>query len=149
METYYKVLIVDDDDDDFLLMQDAFHELKMEHHLEHKKDGSELIDYLKYLKERCLALPDLIILDINMPKIDGIKALTWLKNQKEFCHIPVIIYTTSSSIEQNRNCMQLGAQAFVSKCQEYSKLLCFVQGLDDFIRHTEKCALLLAERNVN
>src|ERR1700741_3643337 len=96
------ILMADDDADDRMMMKEALEENNFSHSLEFVEDGAELLDYLykrgKFVSEK-LIRPNLIILDLNMPKVDGREALSQIKSNLNFKRIPVIVLTTSRAEE--------------------------------------------------
>ena len=94
--TQHIVLLVEDDADDVLFMRDAF-SVNTNIKLIHEKNGFEALAYLKDLKAKTAILPCLIIMDINMPKLNGKQLLSILKNDNDFQFIPMIVFTTSSN----------------------------------------------------
>ena len=97
----YTILMADDDDEDCLLVRDALALNVIPHDLRTVPDGVELLDYLdrrgKYEDRRHSPRPDLILLDLNMPRKDGREALGELKADRRWRHIPIVVLTTSTS----------------------------------------------------
>lgn len=121
------ILLVDDDADDRLLMQDAFEEIQMDCQLHQAEDGSELMDYL-YRKGKFSHLageiyPEVILMDLNMPRKDGRQALQEVKSNERFRHIPIVVFSTSKSPDDIARSYQLGANSFVVKPVSFEKLL--------------------------
>lgn len=118
--------MIDDDADDRYLTKTAFEENKIECDLQFVEDGSEVFDFLhrrgKY-NEVSGDLPNLILLDLNMPKKNGRQVLKEIKNSPPFQHIPVIIFTTSKSPDDVRSMYINGASSFVTKPSSFDKLL--------------------------
>jgi CheY-like chemotaxis protein len=92
----HTILLVEDDPDDVQLVTEALSELSSITIVD-KKNGLDALHYLEELKEKNNRMPCLIILDINMPVLDGKKLLAILKNENAFQSIPVIVFTTSSN----------------------------------------------------
>ena len=132
----YKILVTDDDDDDFFLIKQAFWDLDIDVDLKQIKDGRELIEYLSTLqeKEKKGSLPDLIVLDINMPVMGGLEALKLLRSNRAYEKVPIFMYTTSNSIEERNKCMQTGATAYFTKANTYEQVLTFVNNISRFIK---------------
>lgn len=105
------VWIVDDDEDDQLFIRSAFQEGEPSINALSLLDGEELLPKLA----KCLKLPRLILLDINMPRKDGFETLAELRSVPEFAEVPVIMLTTSSDEEDRRRSLALGAQQFLTK----------------------------------
>lgn len=113
------VYLVDDDEDDCYLAQQALRpqatcEIKTFH------DGQELITFLSTHDN--LPLPTLILLDLNMPMLNGFETLTLLKEQERWAHIPVVVLTTSDDHADKSKCKALGAEAFLTKPANYRTL---------------------------
>ncbi len=113
------ILMADDDEDDRLLTNDALLESRLSNQLVFVQDGEELLDYLyrrgKYQDEEQYPMPGLILLDLNMPKLDGREALKVIKEDAELCTIPVIILTTSKADKDILQSYQMGANSFITK----------------------------------
>ncbi|MEP7204781.1 MAG: response regulator [Candidatus Saccharibacteria bacterium] len=111
------ILMADDDDDDFLLTERALRASGLRNHLVRVLDGEELLDYLhardKY--KQTAVRPGLILLDLNMPRMDGSEALLEIKSSPEFRDIPVIIFTTSKDEDDIYRSYQLGGNSFIAK----------------------------------
>lgn len=128
----FRILIADDDEDDYFILKSAFDEL-IQHEISVVCDGQQLLDYLQLKKDLKLKFPDLILLDINMPRMDGIKALEILKSTELLKNIPVVMYTTSNDNDQKKMCEELGAQGFISKVSSHEELISFVQSMNVFL----------------
>ncbi len=109
----YNLFLVDDDEDDIYLARLTFNEHFSNWKLTTFGDGQELIDYLT--EPTTHALPDLIILDLNMPRLTGFETLNLVKQHPRWNRIPVAILTTSSNPEDRTRSEELGAGAFISK----------------------------------
>jgi len=121
------VLIVDDDEDDRDLFCDAVNIVDSSIKCIMARNGEEA---LEGLKRRTLPTPDLIFLDLNMPRLNGMQCLKVLKKDSYFEHIPIVIYTTSKLKEDEKAAMQAGAADFVTKptsltelCEAISEIL--------------------------
>lgn len=133
----FKILIADDDEDDFFLMKSAFNESGENHQLDHVKDGQSLLDYLYNVVKNNEAYPDLILLDINMPRIDGMLALELLKSSDIFSSIPVIMCTTAWGEEIEHNCRVMGASGFITKGAGYTKVVEMVEAINYYLHQKE------------
>ncbi len=109
-----KILLVDDDPDDRMIFQDAFETLKAVQNISTAKDGKEALDMLEKQPPGA-DLPVLIVLDLNMPKMNGTETLKNLKQNQRFRQIPVIIYSTSINPLEKEKCMELGAHSYITK----------------------------------
>ncbi len=115
--------MADDDADDRTLASIAFNELNTEHELEFATDGQELLDQLMSKVKKKSMLPDLILLDLNMPRKDGRVALKEIKTNPALRHLDVIIFSTSASEDDKRNTLGIGAKNYFVKPADYTKLL--------------------------
>ncbi len=135
-ESMISVHMCDDDPDDRLLFKDAMEEANMLNEVSFTRDGQDLLDFLnrtgehKDLKNK--PLPDIILLDLNMPRKDGREALREIKSNKKFKHIPVVILTTSKQDEDILKSYNLGANSFISKPVTFEKLVDLVSKLSEY-----------------
>ncbi|HKU51611.1 MAG TPA: response regulator [Nitrospira sp.] len=113
------ILLADDDPDDRLLTRDAFEESRLRNVLEMVEDGEELMDYLQgrgqYAGAEAKPRPNLILLDLNMPRKDGREALKEIKSCPELRNIPVVVLTTSKAEEDILRTYDLGVNSFIVK----------------------------------
>lgn len=120
------ILMADDDADDRMLMKEALEENKLMNTLSFVEDGAELMDYLykkgRFLLEETL-WPGLILLDLNMPRLDGREALRLIKSDPALRRIPVVILTTSKADEDVRRTYDLGVNSYISKPAKFSDLV--------------------------
>ncbi|MEZ5817381.1 MAG: response regulator [Hyphomicrobiaceae bacterium] len=127
------ILIAEDDPDDRLLMRDAFSESRFTHPIAFVENGVELLQYVRGEPPfEGRPYPGLILLDLNMPKMDGRTALMHLKTDSTFKRIPVIVLTTSSAEDDIQRTYDLGVTAYVSKPGSHKGLLELVASLNDF-----------------
>jgi len=117
------ILLVEDDEDDYLLTLAAFRELGIESHLKRVKNGEELMRFLNKSNApagpETTPKPSLILLDLNMPKMDGHKALSLIKSDPDLRRIPVTILTTSQAPADILETYQLGGNSFIQKAVSY------------------------------
>ncbi len=113
MKNLFRVLIVDDDQDEILLFKDSLQDLYPSVEVIYENDGHRILPLLEASSQH--KLPDLILLDLNMPRIHGFEVLSWIKSQKEYQRIPTVIFSSSSSREDQKKSRQLGADDFMSK----------------------------------
>lgn len=130
------ILMVDDDDDDFFLVKEALKENGTHNHLRQLTDGDELLDYLlkrgRFSDTQDWFSPELILLDLNMPRKDGRQALAQIKSDPSFCKIPVIVFTTSNATEDIRRCYELGANKYIKKPESFDLL---VELMETLVKH--------------
>lgn len=105
-------LLVDDDIDDVLIFQETLKKIDESIHFFYVSNGKEAIDFLT---EHAGHLPQIIFLDINMPKMDGKECLKLIKQDENLKHLPVIMYTTSSQSKDIEEAMMGGALCFITK----------------------------------
>lgn len=120
------ILMADDDPDDRMLTKDALSENKLANDLHFVEDGEELLDYLyqrgKY-NERNAPKPGLILLDLNMPKLDGREALKVIKSDPQLKRIPIVVLTTSKAEEDILKTYDLGVNSFITKPVTFDDLV--------------------------
>ncbi|MBQ4801166.1 response regulator [Pseudoalteromonas sp. MMG006] len=113
------ILMADDDEDDRLLTQDALAESRVLNELHFVEDGVELLEYLerrgKFEDKTTSPRPGLILLDLNMPRMDGREALEAIKGNPNLKGIPVVILTTSKQEEDMVKGYNLGAASYITK----------------------------------
>jgi CheY-like chemotaxis protein len=130
------VLLVDDDPDDRFLIQEAVSEAGLQIMLEQAQDGQELIDYLchqgKYTNGRAGPRPDLILLDLNMPRKDGREALAEIKANEKLQMIPIVVLTTSSSPDDIRQAYCLGVSSYLTKPVSFDGLVEMMKVLGEY-----------------
>ncbi len=135
--------MADDDGDDCLLVGSAFQEIGIAHDLRFIADGQELLDYLYneggFTDPGKYPRPDLILLDLNMPLIDGRKALAKIKSDPQLKDIPILILTTSREERDIELTRQAGASSFLCKPEEFKDL---TEMLEKF------CTAILHDSNI-
>ena len=122
------ILICDDDGDDRMLTQQAFEDAHISNELRFVEDGEEMLDYVyqrgPYSGETGSApRPGLILLDLNMPKMDGREALRHIKSDSTLHDIPVVILTTSNLDADVIKSYRLGVNSFITKPVTFSGLV--------------------------
>jgi two-component system, response regulator len=116
------ILIADDDSDDCYLIRLAFEDCKIDNPIVFFKNGQEIVDYINQPEPIEKMSIGLIILDLNMPKMDGREALHKLKSNPLWRKIPVVVMTTSKAMEDVQKCYDLGANSFITKPSSYDDL---------------------------
>ena len=119
------ILYAEDDYDDFESVKEALDQLSKNYSLHHAKDGREAVEYLKNNPDD---LPDLVVLDLNMPVMDGKEVLQWIKNEDSLKQIPVMVFTTSSREDDVKLCQKYFC-SFFRKPTLYRDLLHVVQAM--------------------
>jgi two-component system, chemotaxis family, response regulator Rcp1 len=113
----FRILIADDDEEDVLLAKELFDLHQLPVVVNDVPDGQYLMDFLKHQGEyrEVKELPQLIILDLNMPRKNGFEALKEIKQDAVFCKIPVVVLSTSKTTTDIEKAYCLGANCFVTK----------------------------------
>ena len=122
-EPFHRILLADDDNDDCLLFTDALNDLPLATHLTTVRHGEDLMLHL-YAKNE---LPDLLFLDLNMPRKTGFECLTEIKQSEKLRSIPVIIFSTSYAPEIVDLLYKNGAQHYVCKPNSFKQLAEVIQ----------------------
>ncbi|TMP28393.1 two-component system response regulator [Pseudoalteromonas rubra] len=121
------ILMADDDEDDRLLTQDALQESRVLNNLNFVHDGVELLAYLNneppFEDKTAYPRPSIILLDLNMPRMDGREALQKIKADPTLRSIPVVILTTSKEEEDKLRGYDLGAASYISKPVNFDGLV--------------------------
>ena len=126
------VLLVEDDPGDVLMTREAFEEY-LHNRLDVVSDGSEALAYLRREGEYADApRPDLILLDLNLPRRDGREVLAEIKADDSLRHIPVIVLTTSRADEDVLRSYQLHANAYVTKPVDFDGFIEAIRQIDHF-----------------
>lgn len=118
-EEYLNIAIADDDEDDRFLFLEAFDELKINTKVNTFEDGVYLMDYLN--KEDA-KLPEVLFLDLNMPRKTGIECLKEIRSNPKYKDVSIAIYSTSSSEEDIENTFILGANIYIKKPSDFNSL---------------------------
>ena len=116
---YTFIILADDDEDDRMLFTDAFEELKISTKVETFNDGEQLINYLN---DSASVLPDILFLDLNMPKKNGLECLREIKANDAFRNMAVAIYSTSSSEDHIEETFVTGANIYIKKPNDFKVL---------------------------
>ncbi len=116
---YMHIILADDDEDDRLFFTDAFEELKINTKVKTYNDGAELMDYLN---NEDSILPEILFLDLNMPKKNGLECLHEIKANPRFGNIAIAIYSTSSSEEHIEETFVNGANIYIKKPNDFNTL---------------------------
>jgi CheY-like chemotaxis protein len=127
------VLLVEDDPGDELMTREAFEHNKVRNTLHVVRDGAEALDFLYRRAEHAEApRPDLILLDLNLPKRDGREVLQEIKSEPDLAAIPVVVLTTSSAEEDILRSYSLHANAYVTKPVDFDQFINAIRQIDDF-----------------
>ncbi len=130
------ILMVDDDEDDRLLTEKALRKNRVSNPILFLNDGEELLDYLKqkgkFTAPESSVRPCFILLDLNMPRVDGRKALGIIKADPALKKIPIVILTTSQAEEDIVKSYNLGANSFITKPVNFDNLVLLMESLKHY-----------------
>ncbi|MFC6010425.1 response regulator [Nocardia lasii] len=127
------ILLVEDDPGDELMTREAFEDNKIGNTLHVVRDGQEALDFLYRNGEHTEApRPDLILLDLNLPKYDGRQVLERIKADPELSLIPVVVLTTSAAEEDILRSYKLHANAYVTKPVDLDQFIAAIRQIDEF-----------------
>jgi len=126
------VLVVEDDEDDQEFIALAFNKATSKHKLHITNNGQEALEYLSNLSLQ--HLPCLIVLDLNMPVLDGVQTLEALKKMDRYQDIPKVIFTTSDSSDDRAKCLAIGANGFVVKPHNMKEIVNTIENLLHYCR---------------
>lgn len=124
------ILIVEDSEDDFDATKRAFDKANLRNPIHHAISGEEALNYLKKKDEHCC--PGLILLDLNMPGIDGRQTLRLIKQDPEMKKIPVVVLTTSDDERDVQSCYDLGANTYIQKPVDFDGLIGAIKQLKEY-----------------
>ena len=128
-----EVLLVEDDPGDVLMTREAFEDNKVANQLHVVYDGTSALEFLRKQGEHADApTPDLILLDLNLPRMDGREVLAEVKNDPALRQIPVVVLTTSEAEEDVLRSYDLHANAYVTKPVDFERFIEVVRKIDEF-----------------
>ena len=113
-----RILLVDDSDDDIFLVREAFKESGVAHRIDAISDGEQALNFLREDGNR----PDVVLLDINMPRFSGFDVLEWVQSDPQLREIPIVMLTTSEQPEDVRRATEGGARDYFRKPVEFRQL---------------------------
>jgi CheY-like chemotaxis protein len=127
------VLLVEDDEGDVLMTREALDEGKILNRLHVAGDGVDALAFLRREGRHADApRPDLVLLDLNLPRVDGRQVLCEIKADEDLRRIPVVVLTTSDAEEDVLGSYDLHANAFVSKPVDFDRFVTVIRKIDDF-----------------
>ena len=126
------ILLVEDNPGDVELTEDALCRSKVAVKVSVVSDGEDAMEFLRRPREQNDAGPDLVLLDLNLPRKDGMEVLREMRADPDLKHIPVVILTTSEAERDILASYQLGANCFISKPVDLSEFRKVVESIDDF-----------------
>ena len=122
--TQLNILLADDDKDDCLFFKEAVTEFIPSDHFTAVHDGEQL---MQLLLNETNKLPDILFLDLNMPRKNGFECLTEIKQNKKLQHLPVVIFSTSSSHDNMSTLFKTGADVYIRKPGNFAQLVKVIQ----------------------
>lgn len=128
-----EILLVEDNPGDIILTKEAFAEAKIKNNIHIARDGEEALLYLSRQNgfEKAVE-PDLILLDLNLPKIDGREVLDNIKSDESLCHIPVVVLTSSESEQDILETYELHANSYVVKPINLEQFVSVINAIENF-----------------
>lgn len=133
------ILLVDDSENDLVLMRRAFTKAEFNNPLREVRNGEEAIAYLKgegvYEDRNQFPFPVVMILDLNMPRLNGFEVLSWVQTQPALKHLSIIILTASVRMEDVERAYDLGAHSFLVKPASLEKLVTMIRCLRDWLQY--------------
>lgn len=136
-KTDINILMVDDDEEDRQLLKDTFDELGFGNQVAFAENGEKALRYL----QQCViddCLPCLMILDLNMPRLNGKDVLRSVKSDQRLHHITVVIYSTSFNPTERDACLALGATSYVVKPVTYAQSVVIATEFHDLCHAVQK-----------
>jgi CheY-like chemotaxis protein len=128
-----EILLVEDNPGDARLTREALHEGRLLNNLHHVRDGVEALAFLKReAAHENAPLPDLMLLDLNLPRKDGREVLAEIKQDPRFQKIPVVVLTSSEAEQDILRSYELHANCYITKPVEFEKFLSIVRVIEDF-----------------
>lgn len=121
------ILLAEDREDDIVLIRKAFRQAGLNNPIYVVRDGEEAIEYLKgegkFSNREEYPLPDLVLLDLKMPKCDGFEVLRWIRQEAGMDNLRIIVLTSSESMADVNSAYQLGANSFLVKPLEFERFV--------------------------
>ena len=130
-----KILLVEDNENDIELTLNALQECRLSNEVQAVRDGAEALDFMYYrnkFKDREEGLPCVILLDLKMPRVDGIEVLRTLKGDPALRHVPIVMLTSSREERDLVLSYDLGVNAFVVKPVDFSQFVQAIRNLGMF-----------------
>ena len=127
------VLLVEDDEGDVLMTREAFEHYKIRNELHVVRDGEQAVQFLRHEGEYADSpRPDLVLLDLNLPRFDGRQVLAEIKSDENLRSIPVVVLTTSEAEEDIVRSYALHANAYVTKPVDFDRFIEVIRKIDEF-----------------
>ena len=131
-----RVLLVEDDLNDIVLTRRAFRKAELPEPIAIVEDGKQAVAYLgatgEFADRRAHPLPDLVLLDLKLPRMTGLEVLAWLRQQPSLQRLPVVVLTSSREISDVNRAYELGVNSYLSKPVTFDSLARIVSDLDRY-----------------
>ncbi|MFC2061018.1 response regulator [Elusimicrobiota bacterium] len=132
-EKSINILLVEDNPGDVRLAQEALKDSKLKNNLHVVTDGEQALEYLRQQENYSVAeLPDMILLDLNLPKKDGREVLVEIKEDPELKRIPVVVLTTSKSKQDIKKCYDSHVNCYITKPVDLEHFMKIVKSIEEF-----------------
>jgi CheY-like chemotaxis protein len=130
------ILVAEDREDDVLLIKRALMCMCMPHTVVTVEDGAEVISYLRgedsYANRAEYPLPDLLLLDLKMPRVDGFEVIEWVRGQPTLAALRILVLSSSNQMQDVNRAYQLGANSFLVKPNDFENFVRLSQTIQDF-----------------
>ncbi|MEO6852285.1 MAG: response regulator [Mucilaginibacter sp.] len=126
-----RILHIEDNEGDILLISEAFEENRLLNKINVIKDGEKAISFFENLTDE-EEIPDLVLLDLNLPKVNGIEVLAYIKDHEKYKTIPVIMITTSSSEPDIIRAYENHVNCYITKPIDVSDFMIAINKIEDF-----------------
>ncbi|WP_207591980.1 response regulator [Halomontanus rarus] len=128
-----EILLVEDNPGDVRLTQEAFEEGRIENTLHVVTDGLEALDFIYQRGEYAdVPHPDIVLLDLNLPRLNGDEVLEEVKSDEDHCHIPIVVLTSSKAEEDVVRSYELHANAYLTKPVDPDAFIEIIRSLEEF-----------------
>ena len=129
----WEILLVEDNPGDIRLTEEVLSETSLRHVLRVARDGEQALGMIRRIGEySALPEPDLVLLDLNLPRKDGRAVLTEIKADPSFSHIPILVLSTSRADRDVRDCYRLHANAYLQKPLDLDAFAELMRGIEEF-----------------
>ncbi|WPY97705.1 response regulator [Christiangramia sp. OXR-203] len=128
MKRKLNILFIEDDEIEVMKLNRTLNSVELKHMVQNARDGEEALEFLQH-KDR---LPEIILLDLNMPKMNGIEFLSILKQDETLKYIPTIILTTSSNRKDLLDCFNIGIAGYIIKPLKYDDYVYKLKSVLDY-----------------
>ena len=137
------MLVAEDSDDDFFFLSSAFHKSGPPADLHRVRDGVEAIEYLRgengFGDRRLHPPPELLVLDLKMPRKNGFEVLEWVKTDSRWKHLPVVILSSSEEPRDVHRAYRLGANSYLAKPNHYDRYQAVVRQIKEYWMGINQC----------